>query len=63
MEEENSQLKERIKELEETLMPPPNLASPITMIHPRKGLQENPESISKVKGISSLITTTRHFVE
>jgi hypothetical protein len=45
MEEENSQLKERIKKLEETLMPLPILASPITMIHPRKGLQENLESI------------------
>jgi hypothetical protein len=41
MEEENAQFKERIKELEATLMPPPILASPIAMIHPGKGLQEN----------------------
>jgi hypothetical protein len=63
MEEENTQLKERIKELEATLMPPPILASHVAMIHPGKGIQENPESSSRVKGISSLITTTRHFVE
>jgi hypothetical protein len=63
MEEENAQLKEIIKELEETLMPPPILASPVAMIRPGKGLQENPEPSSRVKGISSLITATRHFVE
>jgi hypothetical protein len=51
-------LKERIKELEATLMPPPILASPVAMIHPGKGLQENPESSSRVKGISSLIIAT-----
>ena len=44
-------------------MSPPILASPFTMIRPRKGLQENRRSSSRVKGISSLITTTRHFVE
>jgi hypothetical protein len=56
-------LKEIIKELEETLMPPPILAFHVAMINPRKGLQENLECSSRVKGISSLITTTRHFVE
>jgi hypothetical protein len=55
MEEENAQLKERIKELEETLMPPPILDSPIAMIRPGKGLQENPEPSARVKGISNLI--------
>jgi hypothetical protein len=52
MEEENSMFKEIIKELEATLMPPPILASPISMIHPGKSLQENPESSLRVKGIS-----------
>jgi hypothetical protein len=51
------------RELEATLMPPPILASLVSMLHPGKGLQENSESSSRVKGISSLITTTRHFVE
>jgi hypothetical protein len=63
MEEENAQLKEKIKELEATLMPPPILASPIAMIHPRKSFQETPESSARVKGISNLIIATRHFVE
>jgi hypothetical protein len=63
MEEENAQLKERIKELEATLMPPPILASPIAMIRPRKGLQENPKPSERVKGISNLIIAARHFVE
>jgi hypothetical protein len=44
-------------------MPPPILASPIAMIHLGKVLQENQESSSRVKGISSLIMATRHFVE
>jgi hypothetical protein len=63
MEEENAQLKERIKELEATLMPPPILASLVAMIHPGKGLQENPKPSARVKGISNLIIATRHFIE
>jgi hypothetical protein len=63
MEEENAQLKGIIKELDATLMPPPIPASPVAMTHPGKGLQENPESSSRVKGISILITATQHFVE
>jgi hypothetical protein len=39
MEEENAQLKEKIKELEATLMPPPILATPITMLCLGKSLQ------------------------
>jgi len=39
-------------------MPPPILASPVAMIHPEKGIQENPESSSRFKGIFSLIMTT-----
>jgi hypothetical protein len=63
MEEENARLKEKIKELEATLMPPPILASPVAMIRPEKKFQETPESSARVKGISSLIIATRHFVE
>jgi hypothetical protein len=63
MEEENDQLKERIKEFEAALMPPPILVSLVTMFHPGKGIQENLESSSRVKGISSLIMTIFHFVE
>jgi len=35
----------------------------VSMIHPRKGIQENLEPSPRVKGISILITTTRYFVE
>jgi hypothetical protein len=63
MEEENLRLKERVKELEETLMPPPILATPVAMIQPDITLQGTPESNMRVKGISSLIIATRHFVE
>ena len=34
MEEENFMLKERVKELEATLMPPPILATPVSMVQP-----------------------------
>ena len=62
MEEENTQLKQRIKELEATLMPPPILSSLVSMIHPGKGLQENLEPSSMVKEIFNLITATRHLL-
>jgi len=63
MEEENAQLKEKIKELEETLMPPFILASPISMIKLENFFQETRESSARLKGISSLIIATRNFVE
>ena len=44
-------------------MPPPILASPVSMIRSGKGLQENPEPSERVKEISNLIISTRHFVE
>jgi hypothetical protein len=63
MEEENIRLKERIKELEATFMPPPILATPVAMVQPDRILQRTPESSLRLKGISSLLTATRHFVE
>jgi hypothetical protein len=54
-------LKEKIKEMEETLTPPPILASLIAMIRPEQFFQETPKSSARVKGISSLIISTRHF--
>jgi hypothetical protein len=56
MEAENARLKERVKELEYTLMPPPILASPLETIQPRT-------SDLKLKGISSLLVAVRKFVE
>jgi len=63
MEEEKVRLKERVKELEETFMPPPILATPVAMIWLDKSIQEIRESSSRVKGISSLIVATRNFSE
>jgi len=63
MEEESLRLKEIIKELEATLIPPPILATPIAMVQPDKILQRTPESSLRPRGISSLVTATRHFVE
>ena len=56
-------MKEKIKELEATLISPPILASPVAMIRPKKSFQETPESSARVKRISNLIIATRHFVE
>jgi hypothetical protein len=39
MKEENLRLKERVKELEATLMPPPILATLVVMIQPRRNFQ------------------------
>jgi hypothetical protein len=63
MEEENPQLKERVKELEAILMRPPIMATLVAMIRPDKSFQEIPGSSSRVKGISNLIIVTRHFVK
>lgn len=44
-------------------MPPPILATPVAMLQPDRTFQGAPESNLGVKGITSLITATRHFVE
>jgi len=56
MEAKNAQLKERVKELEYTFMPPPILASPLENIQPRT-------SYLKLKGISILLVAVIKFVE
>jgi hypothetical protein len=63
MEGEYALLKEKIKELEETLMPPPLMASLVAMIRPENLFQETLESSARVKGISSLIISNRHIFE
>jgi hypothetical protein len=63
MEEENFRLKERVKELEATLMPPPILAAPVAMVQPDGSFQRTPESSFRLRVASSLLTATRHFVE
>jgi hypothetical protein len=59
MEAENSMLKERFKELEYTLTPPPIFVSPIASIQTGKNLDKTPESSSKIKGTSSLLVAVR----
>jgi hypothetical protein len=56
LEAENAKLKERIKELEEALMPLPVLASPLAMIGPTT-------PATKLKGSASLLTSARGYVE
>jgi hypothetical protein len=56
LEAENIKLKERINELEETLMPLPFLASPLEIFGPTM-------PAAKLKGSLSLLTSTRSYVE
>jgi hypothetical protein len=56
LEAENAKLKDKIKELETTLMPLPILSSPLTMVKPT-----TPDI--KLKGSSSLLTTVRSCVD
>jgi hypothetical protein len=56
LEVENAKLKEIIKELEESLMPLPVLASPLTIIGPTT-------PATKLKGSVSLLTSARGYVE
>jgi hypothetical protein len=53
---ENTKLKERVKELEETLMPLPLLSIHLTIVGPTM-------LIAKLKGSSSLLTSARSYVE
>jgi hypothetical protein len=56
LEEENMKLKERIKEMEDALMPLPLLSSPLSIVRPTT-------PIVKLKGSSSLLTSSRRYVE
>jgi hypothetical protein len=56
LEAENVKLKERIKELEEYLIPLPVLANPLAMIEPTT-------PVTKLKGSTSLLTSTMGYVE
>jgi hypothetical protein len=56
LEEENIKLKERIKELEETLMPLPVLSIPLAIFKPAM-------HTTKIKGSSILLTSSKSYVE
>jgi hypothetical protein len=55
MENENLTLKERIKELENVLIPPPILSNPITKMKPWKSSNGTPKSSSILRGTLSLL--------
>jgi hypothetical protein len=56
LEVKNTKLKERIKELEDTLMTPPLLSSPLAIVGPTM-------HASKLKGSLRLLTSARSYVE
>ena len=56
LEVENTKLKERVKELEEALMPLPVLSSPLAIIGPTT-------PAAKLKGSSSMLTPSKGYVE
>jgi hypothetical protein len=55
-------LKKRIKELEDALLPKPLFVEPISTLRPIDISEDAPESSSKLKGASSLLTTIRKYV-
>jgi hypothetical protein len=63
MEAENAITKERIQELEFTLIPPPILATHVATIQPGRNFEKTPESSVRLKGTSRLLTTTKCYVE
>ena len=63
MEAENVRLKEIIKELESTLMPPLMLTTPVSIIQLEKSSNKTPDSGLMIKGASGLLSTTMHYVE
>jgi hypothetical protein len=63
MEAENARLKERIQELEFTIMPPPILATLVAIVQPSRNFEKTLESSIRLKRTSSLLVATRHYVE
>jgi hypothetical protein len=62
IENENAILKDRVRELENSLMPPPLFSSPIATIQPLRTLEGRPESSSRLKGTSSFLVSIRRYV-
>jgi hypothetical protein len=63
MEYENAIIKERIQELELTLIPPPILVTPVATVQPHKNFEKTPESSIRLKGTLSLLDATKRYVE
>jgi hypothetical protein len=63
IENENVFLKDRVRELENSLIPPPLFVSPIAAIQPLKTLEARLESSSILKGTSSFLAIIRRYVD
>jgi hypothetical protein len=63
MEAENERLKNKVRELENALMPPPIFAKPLAFVQPGMNPDDLPESSSKWRGTPSLLVAVRKFVE
>jgi len=59
---ENPILKEKLKELENALLPRPFSVKPVVAIQPLYGLEDVMETSSRLKGSSSLLTTVRKYI-
>jgi hypothetical protein len=62
MENENLELKKRVKELEVAVVPTPLFPEPLSYVQPILELEEIPESNMKYKGSSSLFRDVRKYV-
>jgi len=62
IENENVLLKDRVRALENDLMPPPLFVSPVATIQPLRTLERRPESSSRLKGTSSFLIAIRRYV-
>jgi hypothetical protein len=63
MEVENERLKNKVRELENALMPPPIFARPLASVQPRMNPNGLPESNSKWRGTPNLLVAVRKFIE
>jgi hypothetical protein len=63
MEVENERIKNKVRKLENDLMPPLNFAKPLASVQPMMNLEVLLKSSSKWKGTPNLHVVVRKFVE
>jgi len=63
MEAENERLKNKVRELENALIPPPIFARPLVFVQPRMNIDGLPESNLKWRGTPNLLVAVIKFVE
>jgi hypothetical protein len=62
IENQNDILKDRVRELENVMMPPPLFSSPIATIQPLRSFEGILESSSRLKGTSNLRSSITRYV-